>query len=586
MNMVIWPILNCILPQVSLSEFIVGLEFRKSKLRTIVQTILLSLLFLVVHANNANAITIEQVSNHKIDSLQSIYKTTQNDDAKVILELELANQFEKINLTKSISYLLTAANRANKLKNDTLYAYINFNLGNYFFKSGSYNQALNSYKKYYDYYYSEKDGEHLLYVLPNLGAVCDMIEEYDQSILYYRQSEILYNKVKEKIGENRYLYGMVVVKNNIGNIYNEQKKYTLAISIYKQGLNIAEQLNNLDAIGNLCRNLGNTYININKPDSAFAYLTRSYNTKKSIKDFMALANTCISLAHYYILINNQKLCIKMLNEGKMYASKTNSIGALSNIEFDFYQLYKKNGDYKQALNAFEHYKTLNDSINSIDNMKKMVRTQTMLEVEGIQKQTEFNQKQREMRYIISTILSIALTIILILLYKVLKDKYRKLDLQKKASDLERQNLEQAVEIKNRELASNVLYLVQKNELISSIIKKLYDLKVNLRGENADITNHILSELKMGMNTGNWEEFEMRFQNVNSDFYNKLAEKYPELTPNERRLGALLRLNMSTKEILAITGQNARSIEMARHRLRKKLNIDNTNTNLVNFFMEI
>jgi len=80
----------------------------------------------------------------------------------------------------------------------------------------------------------------------------------------------------------------------------------------------------------------------------------------------------------------------------------------------------------------------------------------------------------------------------------------------------------------------------------------------------------------------WEEFEMRFHNVHNDFYDKLNAVFPGLSINEKRLCSFLRLNMTTKEISSITGQTPKSIEMARTRLRKKLNLTNSETSLTDF----
>ncbi len=77
----------------------------------------------------------------------------------------------------------------------------------------------------------------------------------------------------------------------------------------------------------------------------------------------------------------------------------------------------------------------------------------------------------------------------------------------------------------------------------------------------------------------WEEFELRFKEVHSGFYDRIQDAYPNLSLNERRLCAFLRLDMTTKEIAAITGQTTRAVEMARIRLRKKMNLTKTDTSL-------
>ena len=84
----------------------------------------------------------------------------------------------------------------------------------------------------------------------------------------------------------------------------------------------------------------------------------------------------------------------------------------------------------------------------------------------------------------------------------------------------------------------------------------------------------------------WTEFETYFTKVHPDFYKKLSQQFPDLTPNEKKLCAFLKLNLSTKEISAITYQSVNSIMVSRTRLRKKLNIQGEETNLTNFLMEL
>ncbi len=92
---------------------------------------------------------------------------------------------------------------------------------------------------------------------------------------------------------------------------------------------------------------------------------------------------------------------------------------------------------------------------------------------------------------------------------------------------------------------------------------------------------MIRELQSFTDIDTWKEFELRFQEVHSDFYTKLNDSFPNLTNNEKKLCAFLRLNMTTKEISAITYQSITSITVARSRLRKKIGIDK-DENLVSF----
>ncbi|MGX9987466.1 helix-turn-helix transcriptional regulator [Soonwooa purpurea] len=84
----------------------------------------------------------------------------------------------------------------------------------------------------------------------------------------------------------------------------------------------------------------------------------------------------------------------------------------------------------------------------------------------------------------------------------------------------------------------------------------------------------------------WTEFETHFTKVHPNFYAKLSHQFPNLTPNEKKMCAFLRLNMSTKDISAITQQSVNSIMVSRSRLRKKLKIQGEEQNLINFLMNL
>jgi len=144
-----------------------------------------------------------------------------------------------------------------------------------------------------------------------------------------------------------------------------------------------------------------------------------------------------------------------------------------------------------------------------------------------------------------------------------------------------------LEIKNKELASNVMTLIRKNEILSGIGDKLMNIQNDaVKEETKFAIKKIARELQKSTDNEIWDEFEIRFKQVHGEFYNKLLKQFPNLSPNEHRLCAFLRLNMTTKEISELTGQRIDTLEIARWRLRKKLKISNTKTNLVTFLSEI
>ncbi len=125
-----------------------------------------------------------------------------------------------------------------------------------------------------------------------------------------------------------------------------------------------------------------------------------------------------------------------------------------------------------------------------------------------------------------------------------------------------------------------MYLIRKNELINDVAERLLEVKKTVVLDNQKVVHDIILDLQREADNDSWKEFEIRFNQVHGDFYDKLRKLYPGLSPADEKLCAFLRLNMSSKEIAAITKQSVKSVEVARARLRKKLNLTNTTSNLV------
>jgi PAS domain S-box-containing protein len=145
--------------------------------------------------------------------------------------------------------------------------------------------------------------------------------------------------------------------------------------------------------------------------------------------------------------------------------------------------------------------------------------------------------------------------------------------------------DEIIDNKKREIASNALRLIQMSEMNIHIISELEKIVEHADNTGKGIIRSLINHFNANTGENLWSEFEMRFSSVNESFYISLQEKFPDLTPNEKKLCALLKLNLSSKDIAAITSQNPQSIDVARYRLRKKLNLL-SEENLVDFLMRI
>ncbi|MCL7752630.1 tetratricopeptide repeat protein [Polaribacter sp. Z022] len=155
------------------------------------------------------------------------------------------------------------------------------------------------------------------------------------------------------------------------------------------------------------------------------------------------------------------------------------------------------------------------------------------------------------------------------------------EILRKKRELELQKNLEIIELKNKELAASVIKLIEKDAFIEQLKNKLSkgDGEIN-RSEAKQILNSIsVNSLE------NWNEFETKFVSINKKFYTKLNKKFPNLTHNDQRLCALVKLNFSSKEIAKLLNMSNESVHTTRSRLRKKLNLSR-DVNLKQFIASI
>jgi len=151
--------------------------------------------------------------------------------------------------------------------------------------------------------------------------------------------------------------------------------------------------------------------------------------------------------------------------------------------------------------------------------------------------------------------------------------------------LNNQKLQSEIDGKNVELAKNTMAILRKNELLiklkSELDKQKEELGNRLPVRYYDNLNKILDH---GISSEHeWEMFEHLFDQAHQNFFKRLKNDYPDLTPSELRLCAYLKLNLSSKEIAPLLNITIRGVEEKRYRLRKKLNLSSEH-GLTDFIM--
>ncbi len=147
-------------------------------------------------------------------------------------------------------------------------------------------------------------------------------------------------------------------------------------------------------------------------------------------------------------------------------------------------------------------------------------------------------------------------------------------------------LKDNLEKRNKELTTKAMHMMKDRETLIDIIKEVQDLYQKSHPDHKSQIKSIVSALNKQIDSGSeWDEFELWFQEVHSDFYEKLGDICGDLTPREKKICAFLKLNLNTKEIASLANLTVKTIEVYRSQLRKKLKIQHGN-NLLKFISDL
>lgn len=168
-----------------------------------------------------------------------------------------------------------------------------------------------------------------------------------------------------------------------------------------------------------------------------------------------------------------------------------------------------------------------------------------------------------------------------------KIKQEQYELEKEIERLRSEKLQIKILSKDKELVSNSLQVVKKNKILNGIIQKMKDIDSEAFDETtkmqfSKLNKSIAKEVNADKS---WKDLEKHIRNVHFEFLKRLKEKHPTISPRELDLSTYLLMNMSTKEIAEIMNISSGGVELARYRLRKKLEL-NKKENLTGFLMTI
>ena len=478
----------------------------------------------------------------------------------------------KSDFDKSFEEFETALNQYKQVDDFEGQARMLLNMGNIHEVWGDYRSALDCDFKGL----AICDSIDYVYLFPqyhnNMGNLYYKIQDYENALLYFE----LADKSTARSGRTDLIPN---VKLNLSGAAEKNGNFEKAYALAQEVIDLVDSIPNaINLVPTAYRRMAElaraeekyerSLLNYQKMIDNYDNLEVGYFLPKSMSYVLALEGIGFS----YLKLNDLKQAEQYLQKAYTFADSTDQLKPMSRSAKSLAEVKERLGKISEAYEYHKIYKWSADSLNNLDVARETAQLSVEHEYEMKQRDQELeaerqaaNQKRKELIYI-GVIAAGALSlVIIVLLYRLQRGRTEQAQLAKK-------NMKLDLDHKNRELASNVLYALKKNELLLDVSDKLKKVRSAGKADQQSTIDEVIQEIYVNSKDIGWEEFELRFKEVHSDFYDRLTEKFPNLTPNELRLSAFLKLNMTTKDISAITFQSEHSIVMARSRLKKKLGV--------------
>jgi tetratricopeptide (TPR) repeat protein/DNA-binding CsgD family transcriptional regulator len=552
-------------------------------------------------------------STKNTDSLERALTTCNDPTRKVSILLRLAQENKVLDHPRALACALQAYEISAESGNDEGKLNSMIDLIWLYYTATDYTRAL-------DYAYRSKDladklglQKELAVTLDALGAIYDDFGDKDKGSEYYFRSLKIYERLNDTLGMAQsssrigvlyykqknypkaleYLFkslnlarkttshdGVASNLNSIANVYADQNDFKKALKNYMEGLSIAVEKNDLRMEGSLSLSIGTTYLKMRDYRLSMDYFQKALGIFIKLNNHLRITRCQVKMGEYYLAIHNFPKGIEFAG---LALEKSRQLG-FKEVELSAAQLlHQLSLAMKDTLQAY-HYamleSLLKDSLSNGEKQKNLTKLEAQYQFDKEQASKAIAQQRMDFIIIIMMILLISGMIILLLIWARQKVKARNAILKK-------ESLEKELTFKNKEMVINVMSLMKKNEMLADLSEKL--IKIDNEAttpEGKDTIKKVAKELQKSQEDEIWSEFSLRFKEVHGEFYDKLLQKYPGLSPNELKLCAFLRLNMSSKDIAALTGQRVSSLETARYRLRQKLGISNADVNLITFLSQV
>jgi tetratricopeptide (TPR) repeat protein/DNA-binding CsgD family transcriptional regulator len=462
-------------------------------------------------------------------------------------------------------------------------------MGETCYHMGHYSKSLDFHLQAAALFKKMGDGLHLAYSLNDIGT---LYYYNKQTGLARQQFDIALAIFKDHPVDP----GIAITYGNIGHLYEKDQRYDSAFYFQRLALQHYRNTSNKSGMAGIYENIASIYEDLSRYDSSNYYYNTALNLYETSGDSLSTIAVLNNLGDILRKTGKYRESVQMTQQALARSIACNETYQLSAAYRDMakaWHLLDKNDSafFYQELSR----KSLLD-IYSRESNKQIAFLQVLNDIG--KKNSEIERFKIEKRNtLVLIILAVAMTILLAILgvvtisrqhlkinnerllreqndraYKT-NNELLEIDLQKR--QLQQEALKQHLDMKGKELSAHTLHIIQKNQLLKDLHATLEKMVKEDKRDQKKQLQQLIRQIDINFNQDqHWEEFRNIFEQVHESFFEKVRRICSELTANDLRLVALLKMNISSSDMATLLGISPDSLRVTRYRLRKKFNLEN------------
>jgi tetratricopeptide (TPR) repeat protein/DNA-binding CsgD family transcriptional regulator len=396
----------------------------------------------------------------------------------------------------------------------------------------------------------------------NIGMVYQEIGSYPEALAAYLEAL----RINEELGNEAHA---AVNIGNVSNVYYYLGDYARSFDYDNRALDVARRHQNVYGIAHALDSISSNYKARGEHDAALDALNEALGIFRQMQDKRYEAAALIKLGALYELRGDSKIALEQFQQAAKIAEAIGKRDSLVNAQLHIGMLHYQHRSYKRAIPVLR---------KGLANAREweMLRPESDLlltlanTLDAVGEHAEASTLRREYGELLGRLYG--------------EDRQRAVAEMQARFDVERaererevfrlknEHLEEMMELRSKELTAMAMRLVEKNRFLQKLRKDTLQLAAG-HPESKGVLETLLKEIAGNLHgEDEWQRFEQEFQLMHHEFLERLSRRCPRLTPAELKVCAMLKINLSNKEMANLLSVSLRSIESHRYSIRKKLGL--------------